>query len=79
MYLFFKRWNVMRLLRLAIGVMAIVQAYQQNSWILGIASFFVIIAAIANLGCCSSNSCSANMYKHNKNSTEKITYEELGK
>ena len=67
----------MRILRLTIGIMAIVQAFTEGSWIMGIAGFFVMIAAIANLGCCGPVGCAVSKQRHiNK---EGITYEELGK
>ena len=72
-------WNVMRVLRLTIGIMAVIQAYQQGSWPLAIAGFFVMILAIANLGCCGVAGCSVNSFHNKENSKNEITYEELGK
>ena len=72
----FSGWNIVRLLRLAIGIAAIVQAFQQNSWAIGIAGFFLMLLAIANVAC---NSCTINNYKHSKSNTEKIKYEYLVK
>ena len=82
MYSIFTGWNVMRFLRLAIGVMAIVQAYNEGSWPLAAAGLFVMILAIANLGCCGSGGCvTGKSYErsNNLNKAEEITYEELGK
>jgi hypothetical protein len=53
-------WNIIRVLRLAIGIMAMIQAYQQSSWILAVAGFFVIIPALANLGCCGTTGCTVD-------------------
>ncbi|QEC67461.1 hypothetical protein FRZ67_09195 [Panacibacter ginsenosidivorans] len=74
-----KGWNVMRVLRLAIGIMAIIQAYQQGSWALAIAGFFVVILAIANLGCCGAAGCNVKSSRREDNSKNEIVYEELGK
>lgn len=73
-----KGWNVMRVLRLGIGIMAIIQGYQQGSWPLAIAGFFVMILALANLGCCGTGACAVNNRRSNNNSKKEITYEELG-
>ena len=69
----------MRVLRLVIGIMVMIQAYQQGSWSLSIAGFFVMILAIANLGCCGAAGCSVNSYRRKDNSKNEITYEELGR
>lgn len=71
-------WSVMRVLRLGIGIMAIIQGYQQSSWPLAIAGFFVMILALANLGCCGTGGCTVNNKRSNINNKKEITYEELG-
>ncbi len=51
-------WNIMRVLRLAMGLIAVWQAFMTKELILGLAGFFLLYMSIANIGCCSSNSCS---------------------
>ncbi|MBG9376324.1 hypothetical protein I5907_08765 [Panacibacter sp. DH6] len=80
MYTILTEWNVMRILRLTIGIMALVQAFTEGSWIMGIAGFFVMIAAIANLGCCGPAGCAVSKQRKQRHiNKEGITYEELGK
>ena len=68
----------MRMLRLTIGVMAMIEAYRQSAWPLAIAGFFVMILALANLGCCGAGGCNVNSMHRKGNSENEITYEELG-
>ena len=67
----------MRGLRLMIGVIALVQSIIQKDITLGIIAGFLLLTAIANVGCCGSNGCAVN-YKNSKNEKE-IEYEELDK
>lgn len=69
-------WNIMRALRLVVGIMAMVQAYQQGSWPLAIAGFFVMLLALANLGCCGAGGCSFKSSSKSNDQNE-IIYEEL--
>ncbi len=50
-------WNIMRGLRLVMGVIAIVQAIAEKEWILGLAGGFLLFMALANVGCCGRNGC----------------------
>jgi hypothetical protein len=45
-------WNLMRLLRLGIGIYAIVGAIQQREWLFLLAGVFLAGMAIMNVGCC---------------------------
>lgn len=45
-------WNLMRLLRLGVGIYAIVGAIQQREWLFGLAGVFLAGMAILNVGCC---------------------------
>jgi hypothetical protein len=71
-------WNIMRVLRLVIGIAAMIQAYQQSSWPLAVAGFFVMLLALANLGCCGTAGCTVKSRPRKDNSKNEITYEELG-
>ncbi len=70
-----RNWNIMRGLRLALGIFAIVQAFTQKDTVLGIIGGFLLFTALANIGCCGSNGCVVN-YKTKQNNKE-IEYEEL--
>ena len=68
--LLLKNWNLMRLLRLAIGVWAIILAFQRGEAILGLMGGLLILMAVMNNGCCGINNC-ATKTSRNKNSIQK--------
>ena len=68
-------WSVMRGLRLVIGIIALVQSIIQKDITLGVIAGFLLLTAIANVGCCGSNGCAVN-FKNNKKEKE-IVYEKL--
>ena len=68
-------WSIMRGLRLVLGIAALVQAFIQKDIFLGLLATFLLLTAIANIGCCGSNSCAVK-FKQNKKEKELI-YEEL--
>lgn len=67
-------WSTMRGLRLVLGIAALVQAFIQKDITLGLLAGFLLLTAIANIGCCGSNGCAVN-FKQNKK--KEIIYEEL--
>ncbi|MEJ7829454.1 MAG: hypothetical protein WKF91_14690 [Segetibacter sp.] len=56
----FNNWNVMRGLRLALGIFALVQAFIQRDITVGLLAGFLLFTAIANVGCCGSYGCAIN-------------------
>ena len=68
-------WSVMRGLRLMIGIIALVQSIIQKDITLGILAGFLLVTAIANIGCCGSNGCAVNF--NNSKKEKEILYEEL--
>ena len=68
-------WSVMRGLRLVIGVIALVQSIIQKDIMLDIIAAFLLVTAIANVGCCGSNGCAVNFNTRKKE--KEILYEEL--
>ena len=68
-------WSVMRGLRLAIGIIALVQSIIQKDITLSIIAIFLLVTAIANVGCCGSNGCAVNFNTRKKE--KEILYEEL--
>lgn len=68
-------WSIMRGLRLILGIAALVQAIIQKDITLGLLAAFLLLTAIANIGCCGANGCAVN-YKQDKKEKE-IIYEEL--
>lgn len=74
--LFFKNWNVMRILRLAMGVFIITQGVMANEWVLTIMGGIFSLLALLNIGCCGTTACSMPTPKH-KGLVKDITYEEI--
>ncbi len=68
-------WSIMRGLRLVVGLIALVQSIIQKDITLGILAGFLLLTAIANVGCCSNKGCAVN-FKNSKKEKE-IVYEEL--
>ncbi|RYY01075.1 MAG: hypothetical protein EOO53_19845 [Gammaproteobacteria bacterium] len=68
-------WSVMRGLRLLIGIIALVQSFIQKDITLSIIAGFLLVTAIANVGCCGGNGCAVNF--SNRKKEKEIVYEEL--
>ena len=68
-------WSIMRGLSLVIGLIALVQSVLQKDITLGIIAGFLLLTAIANVGCCGSNGCAVNF--SNRKKDKEIQYEEL--
>ena len=68
-------WSIMRGLRLVIGIIALVQSIIQKDITLGIIAGFLLVTAIANVGCCGINGCAVNF--NNRKKEKEILYEEL--
>lgn len=69
-------WNIIRGLRLVIGLAALIQGIVQKDMVLGLLGIVLLFTALANVGCCGAASCPVDI-KENKN--RKINYEELDK
>ncbi len=70
-------WNLMRILRLALGIYVSVQAVETQSTISMIFAVFLLFQAFSNTGCCGSNGCAIPIKKNNSSKTEEIEYEEV--
>ena len=68
-------WSVMRGLRLVTGIFALLQSIIQNDITLAIIAGFLLLTAIANVGCCGSNGCAVSF--NNRKKEKEILYEEL--
>ncbi len=59
----------MRVVRLVLGVIALVMSVLQKDTTLGLLAGFLLITAIANIGCCGSTGCAVD-YKTTKKEKE---------
>ena len=54
---FVENWHLMRAIRLAIGVMVLVQAWEMGEWVLGGMGVWLTARAAFNEGCCGGQAC----------------------
>ena len=66
----------MRWLRLVLGLIALGQSIIQRDVTLGVIGGFLMLTAIANIGCCGSRGCAVNYTNNNKKESEAV-YEKL--
>jgi hypothetical protein len=69
-------WNVMRVVRLLIGIAALVQGVLQKENLLLVAGLWILFSAVFNVGCCGSGGCT--IQSSSKKPTKDVVYEELG-
>ena len=70
-------WNLMRFVRLALGVAIIIQSVMAKDWVLGIIGVLFTSMPVFNIGCCSTQGCSTPSNNGNKENTKDISYEEV--
>ena len=63
---YLKNWNVMRLLRLALGIFAIVQGVQATQWFLVAMGGIFSIMPLLNIGCSGVSGCTVPISKSSK-------------
>ncbi len=68
-------WNVMRAIRLAIGIFIVVQSIQTKEWIFVALGGLFSLMPLLNIGC-GGGSCSIPVSKTSKK-TEDISYDEI--
>ncbi len=69
-------WPLIRIVKLIMGVIALTMAIFQKDISLVLVAGFLLITAIANIGCCGRSGCAVDL-KTSKN--KKTNYEELDK
>lgn len=80
MKIFTTGWNLMRIVRLTMGIVAIAFALAQHDALLGFAGGFLILMSLFNTGCCA-GSCAIPTRNHQtktlEKENEKKSYEEV--
>jgi hypothetical protein len=69
----FTNWTLMRLLRLVVGIFAIVQAFETRDMSVAIIGILLAAMAVANIGCCGA---ACGVPRRNESEKE-VTYEEV--
>ena len=74
-----RSWNLMRVLRLLIGVWAIIEGLQTKEMILGLMGGVLLVMAVVNIGCCGVSGCRTPMTtkKNTSQKTKQVSYEEI--
>ena len=71
-----KNWNLIRLLRLAMGIFLVVEAIKSGMWFLVAIGVVFVAMPLLNIGCCSTSNCSMSK-KKKKNKSDEVEYEEI--
>jgi hypothetical protein len=75
----FTGWHFMRWLRLAFGILFILQAIDIHDSLMGIVGGFFLFTAVTNTGCCGAGGCVIPTRKDKEENMEEISYEEIKK
>ncbi|MFD0699684.1 hypothetical protein [Myroides pelagicus] len=51
MITYFKKWTAMRWIRVGLGILLLIQAYDAKLWILAIPAVYLFVQAFFNFGC----------------------------
>lgn len=70
-------WNVIRIIRLVLSIIIIVQAIQIHDFLFGGLGLFFLYQAVANKGCCAMNTCSTTKLNNEKNQDDSVEYSEV--
>ncbi len=73
---YLRNWNVMRILRLALGIFIVVQGIQAGEWLLVVLGGMFSLMPLLNIGCCGVSGCSTPIPRSDKKITDTI-YEEV--
>lgn len=73
---YLKTWDLMRVLRLAIGIFIIVQSVVVRDWLFVGAGVLFSLIPIMNIGCCGASGCNTPVRKSNRKIKE-VNYEEI--
>jgi hypothetical protein len=76
MYSFLRNWNFMYMLRLALGILIIVQSIQTKGWLFAALGGLFSLMPLLNIGCCVASGCNNPLSKSDKKA-EDISYEKV--
>ncbi len=74
---FFRGWDVIRIIRLLLGIAIIAQSVRSGHWGLMIAGILFSLMPIFNIGCCAGGNCSVPVGKVKQTENSDIVYEEI--
>lgn len=71
-------WNIMRVIRLVLGLIILVQGIMARDVMYGFFGVFLSFLALVNVGCCGVGGCSVPSVSSKGSKTKEIEYEEVG-
>lgn len=75
---FFRNWNIIRIIRLVLGIAIIAQGARSGQWSLLLVGILFAAMPIFNIGCCAGGNCTVPPPKANKaNTANDISYKEI--
>lgn len=73
---YLRNWDIMRVIRLALGIFIIVQGVQTGEWMFILLGGLFSLMPLLNIGCCAVGNCTVSPSQKQKD-TDDITYEEV--
>jgi hypothetical protein len=73
----FAKLNLIRIVRLAMGIWILVVAIPERDWASGLFGSLFLITAIAGVGCCGATACYPAQNNKMKGDSGRINYEEI--
>lgn len=58
---YLSQWNLMRTIRLVLGLLITGEGVKSGQWILAVFGLLFTSMAVFNIGCCAGGNCSANI------------------
>lgn len=74
---YFRNWNIMRVIRLVLGLIVVGQGIYSSDWTFIVLGAFVTLLPILNLGCCGTAGCNTRINTKSDTKLEEVVYEEV--
>ncbi len=73
------QWNAMRIIRLVLGIVIIVQGIYTNDYAIALLGGLFTLMPLLNIGCCGTNACNTNTQRkiNTDSKKEEIIFEEV--
>ncbi len=70
-------WNLMRFVRLVLGIIIIIQGIITKQYIFALIGLLFAAMALLNIGCCGTMVCNNSKTANSESTTKEISYEEV--
>lgn len=71
------QWSLMRVLRIVIGGVGLVDAVSRHDMLLGAAGLFLLGMGLFNIGCCGIGGCTTGFNKAGESAQRDVVFEEV--